>query len=193
MESVSDHHPDKIDSLRLAGGCPTHTVRPHESGSSSNSPMSFVMISFLPTRIPRFHLIGTTGGHTMSALQELGRQLGLQGGGSAEVLKEVLGMLQGKDGKGLQELLQGFQQRGLGDAVASWVGNGANQPVSPEQVNNVMGDRVSQWADQLGLPKDVVSKHLSQLLPSLIDRLTPNGRMPEPGQVEAAVDKYIGE
>jgi uncharacterized protein YidB (DUF937 family) len=129
----------------------------------------------------------------MSALQELGRQLGIQGGGAAELLKEVLGMLQSKDGNGLQQLVQGFQQRGLGDAVASWVGKGSNQTVSPEQINHVMGDQVNQWADQLGLSEDVVSKHLSQLLPALIDRLTPNGKMPEPDQVEEAVDKYIGE
>ena len=129
----------------------------------------------------------------MSALQELGRQLGIQGGGSAELLKEILGMLQSKDGNGLQQLVQGFEQRGLGDVAASWVGKGSNQPVSPEQINHVMGDRVNQWADQLRLSKDAVSKYLSQLLPSLIDRLTPNGKMPDPGQVEQAVDKYIGE
>jgi uncharacterized protein YidB (DUF937 family) len=129
----------------------------------------------------------------MSALQDLSRQLGIQGGGSAELLREVLGVVQGKDGNGLQQLLQRFEKQGLGPIVASWVGTGTNQPVSPEQVNKVMGDQLTQWSSQLGLPKDLLSKHLAQILPSLIDRLTPQGKVPEPSHVEQAVDKYIGE
>jgi uncharacterized protein YidB (DUF937 family) len=129
----------------------------------------------------------------MSALQDLSRQLGIQGGGSAELLREVLGVVQGKDGNGLQQLLQRFEKQGLGKVVGSWVGTGSNQPISPEQVHQVMGDQLTQWSSQLGLPKELLSKHLSQILPSLIDRLTPQGKVPEPSQVEQAVDKYIGE
>jgi uncharacterized protein YidB (DUF937 family) len=131
-------------------------------------------------------------GSTMSALQQLGRQLGLQEGKSAILLKEVLAMIQGNDGKGLQQLVQQFQQQGLGNMVTSWVGQGPNQQVTPEQLSSVLGDRLNQWSTQLGLSKDVISKQLSQLLPGLIDRLTPQGQVPEPSQVEETVDKYIG-
>ena len=128
----------------------------------------------------------------MSALQDLGRKLGLQEGQSNELLKEVLAMVQGKNGAGLQELVQKFQQQGLGDAVSSWVGTGQNQAITSEQIQKVLGEKVAQWAGQLKLPKDAIGGQLAKLLPVLIDRLTPHGKVPDAGQVETEVDKYLG-
>ena len=121
-------------------------------------------------------------------------------GGQGALLGIVLGMLTNRSGGdagaasgmsgnggigGLGDLLAKFQQAGLGDAAASWVGTGQNLPVSGEQVEGALGsDLLSQIARQIGLPQGEVAGHLSQMLPQVVDRLTPNGQLPE-GSVDA--------
>ena len=70
----------------------------------------------------------------------------------------------------------------MGAIAQSWIGNGANQPVSPEQLQGVLGaDQVQSMATQSGLaPTDLLSQ-LSQHLPGLVDRMTPNGTLPSTG------------
>lgn len=80
---------------------------------------------------------------------------------------------------GLPGLLARFQQAGLGDAVASWLGNGPNAALSGEQLGRVLGEGpLAQIAAQLGVGQGDAAGQLSQLLPGLIDRLTPNGQFP---------------
>jgi uncharacterized protein YidB (DUF937 family) len=85
---------------------------------------------------------------------------------------------------GLGGLIAAFQQAGLGHVADSWVRSGPNQSVSPEQLQNVFGaDRVNNMASQAGMqPGDFLSQ-LSQHLPNAVDRLTPNGRLPDEGTV----------
>ena len=90
-----------------------------------------------------------------------------------------------------QQLVQKFQQQGLGDAVSSWVGTGQNQAITSEQIQKVLGEKVAQWAAQLKLPKDAIGAHLAKLLPALIDRLTPHGKVPDAAQLETEVDTYL--
>jgi uncharacterized protein YidB (DUF937 family) len=67
----------------------------------------------------------------------------------------------------------------LSSATNSWVGNGQNQPVSPNQLNSALGpDVIKNLAQRTGLSEDDLSKQLSQVLPGLVDKLTPNGRLP---------------
>ena len=78
---------------------------------------------------------------------------------------------------GLPGLIEKFQQGGLGGAVASWIGTGQNDPVTPGQLNSVLGDGiVSQLAERSGLESGAVLSSLSAMLPSLVDQLTPNGQ-----------------
>lgn len=96
---------------------------------------------------------------------------------------------------GLQGLLDKFQQAGLGHVVGSWVGPGQNQPVSSEQVQQALGDdQLQQISAQTGLPPEQAASHLSDLLPGLIDRLTPNGEVPEGGlgQAGALLGRLLG-
>ena len=80
---------------------------------------------------------------------------------------------------GLPGLLTRFQQAGLGDAVASWLGNGPNAALSGEQLGRVLGEGpLAQIAAQLGMGQGEAAGQLSQLLPGLIDQLTPNGQLP---------------
>jgi uncharacterized protein YidB (DUF937 family) len=85
---------------------------------------------------------------------------------------------------GLGGLLSSFEQAGLGNIAQSWVGNGPNQPVSPQQLHTVFGDdQVQTMARQAGMaPQDFLSQ-LSQHLPHVVDRMTPNGQMPEEGTI----------
>ena len=130
------------------------------------------------------------------------------GGGQGALLGIVLGMLTNRSGGdagaasgvggaggigGLGDLLAKFQQAGLGDAAASWVGSGQNQPVSGDQVEGALGaDLLSQIARQIGLPQGETAGALSQMLPQVVDRLTPNGQVPEGGVDASALPGFEG-
>ncbi|MBL8301711.1 MAG: DUF937 domain-containing protein [Ideonella sp.] len=106
------------------------------------------------------------------------------GGGQAALISAVLAMLSqnGSAGGGLGALVEKFQQGGLGDVVGSWISTGQNLPVSPNQLENVLGsDLLGQLAGQLGLSTGDASAQLAQWLPQAVDQLTPNGRLPEAG------------
>jgi uncharacterized protein YidB (DUF937 family) len=80
---------------------------------------------------------------------------------------------------GLGGLLNQFQQGGLGDIMKSWIGPGQNQPVSPNQLSSVLGPQIIQiLAQKTGLSEQEITSHLSQILPNVVDKLTPNGRLP---------------
>ena len=80
---------------------------------------------------------------------------------------------------GLGGLLEKFQQGGLGNVTNSWIGSGQNQPVSPNQVGSALGpNTIKTLAQQSGLSEDELTKQLSQVLPGVVDKLTPNGRLP---------------
>lgn len=80
---------------------------------------------------------------------------------------------------GLSGLLQNFHDKGLGELVTSWVGTGQNLPISADQIQHALGsEQVQQLAAKLGIPSAVVSSQLAQLLPTVVDKLTPNGQVP---------------
>ena len=80
---------------------------------------------------------------------------------------------------GIQGMVAQFEKQGLGPTVQSWVGSGANQPISADQVHQVFGSgTIAQLAAKAGMnPQDLAQK-LSQILPGAIDKLTPEGRVP---------------
>lgn len=96
----------------------------------------------------------------------------------------VLEKFQGSSGSGLAGLLEQFRDKGLGDAVQSWIGKGPNQSITPEQVESAMGsDSIRQLASQCGLSPDVIAARLSESLPKIVDELTPDGKLPEEASV----------
>jgi uncharacterized protein YidB (DUF937 family) len=101
----------------------------------------------------------------------------LAGAVGAEMATVVNGVIE-KHG-GLQGLVNQFEQQGLGATVKSWVGTGANQPITPEQVQKGIGtDTVKDMAAKAGIsPQDMATK-LSAILPKAVDKLTPNGTIP---------------
>jgi uncharacterized protein YidB (DUF937 family) len=80
---------------------------------------------------------------------------------------------------GLGGLLDKMQKGGLGNVANSWVGTGQNQPVSPGQLVPALGsDLLKKLAQHSGLSEEELTKQLSQVLPGVVDKLTPAGRMP---------------
>ena len=80
---------------------------------------------------------------------------------------------------GLGGLVNKLKQGGLGDVVNSWVGSGQNQPVSPKQLSPALGsDIIKALAQRSGLSEEEITKQLSQVLPGVVDKLTPAGRLP---------------
>ena len=81
---------------------------------------------------------------------------------------------------GLGGLVQAFQQGGLGEIVNSWVSTGKNLPISPDQLSSVLGpEMLGRLASQIGAAPQETTANLSELLPGLIDQLTPNGELPQ--------------
>ena len=108
--------------------------------------------------------------------------MGLLGGGQQQQGNQYGGgAAPGMQG-GLPGLMSTFEQAGLGHLVQSWVGSGANQPVSPQQLQTAFGDdQVQGMANQAGMaPQDFLSQ-LSQHLPNAVNAMTPNGRVPDEG------------
>ncbi len=80
---------------------------------------------------------------------------------------------------GLGGLIDAFKKTGLGAQADSWVAKGPNQSITPDQVGQGLdGGMLDQIAAQTGIPKEELLKRLSQVLPSLVDQMTPNGSLP---------------
>jgi uncharacterized protein YidB (DUF937 family) len=83
-------------------------------------------------------------------------------------------------GGGLNTLVQQFEQAGLGKMMQSWIATGPNPPISPAQLQQVMGSgQLQALASKLGLSPEAVTSQLAQVLPHLVDGLTPNGQLPQ--------------
>ncbi len=123
----------------------------------------------------------------MGLLDDVAKLAGGAGGGQPDnsaLLGSVVQMLGSGDAGGLASLVQGFQKAGLGDIVGSWVGTGANLPVSPDQLQQGLGaDRLQQLARAAGLSEGAAASALSGLLPTVVDKLTPGGTLPQAGQL----------
>ena len=104
---------------------------------------------------------------------------GMIGQLEAETLPALLPKILAQTGLGdVGGLLAQMQNSGLGDQVASWLGNGANQPLTAEQLRAALGDaHVQQIARSLGLPVDDVLGSLAQYLPQAIDTMSPDGTL----------------
>lgn len=115
------------------------------------------------------------------------------GGGDKkdDLMSSVMGMLGGQGG--LQNLISQFDAKGLGDVIGSWVGTGKNMPISPDQLKGVLGDdTVKNIASKLGLDLNALTSQLSNLLPDVVDKLTPDGKVPEGDLMSKASDLLGG-
>jgi uncharacterized protein YidB (DUF937 family) len=113
----------------------------------------------------------------LDTITQIAGQAMSQGGGQSSLLEGVLGLLQQHEG-GLAGLVQAFHDKGLGEIAASWVGTGANLPVSADQIREVLGSgQLAGLAEKFGLSSEDASGRLSELLPQVVDKLTPGGQV----------------
>jgi uncharacterized protein YidB (DUF937 family) len=130
--------------------------------------------------------------------------LGKQLGGLAEsalqnpqVVAAIASLLSSRDASvggsgGLAGLIQAFQGKGMGDMMSSWVSTGPNPPISDRQITDVLGaDVLSQFAGKAGVPQGEAGGLLASLLPAVIDQLTPQGRVPDPNDLESALGNLL--
>jgi uncharacterized protein YidB (DUF937 family) len=118
----------------------------------------------------------------MSLLDSLGSLLSGNQGEGAGSLISVAGQLIQQAG-GVQGLADKLQQHGLGEAVQSWIGTGANQAISGDQLNQVLQKTgldtvVNNAAGKLGIDPGQLIGQLAQVLPHAVDHATPDGQMP---------------
>ena len=101
-------------------------------------------------------------------------------------LNSVLQLVNNPQTGGLSGLVESFQKGGLKEAVNSWVSTGRNIPISAEQIQSVLGnEKIQKLAGKLGISTDQVSAQLAEVLPQVIDKLTPNGKLPESSELLA--------
>lgn len=136
--------------------------------------------------------------------QILGAAIGSAMGGrnspNAALVNMVLGMLGGGQQApsglqgGLGALVQQFAQAGLGDVANSWVGTGQNMSITPQQLQQAFGQQqVQHMAQNSGMGQDDMLQSLSQLLPGLVDHLTPQGRVPQQDSLQGAIGALLGQ
>ena len=115
----------------------------------------------------------------MSLFDNLEQMAATRIGGANPEAAAILAMIQNHPG-GINGLVQSFHSNGLGGVIQSWISTGQNQPISPDQVQQVLGSgQVQAVAEKLGVSPEQASATLSQLLPNVIDKLSPNGQLPE--------------
>jgi uncharacterized protein YidB (DUF937 family) len=116
------------------------------------------------------------------------------GGGDKnnDLMSIVMNLVGGQKG-GLNGLISQFASKGLGDVVGSWVSTGKNLPISPDQLQGVLGnDAVKNIASKLGMDTKSVTSQLSNLLPQVVDKLTPDGKVPEGDIMSKGMDMLGG-
>jgi uncharacterized protein YidB (DUF937 family) len=119
-------------------------------------------------------------------MSAVGGNANANSGQAASLLPALIAEINNYPG-GLQGLIQKFQEGGLGDVVSSWVGTGANQPVSGDQVQSVLGDDVvNNLAQSTNQDKDAVLAGLSSLLPHVVDQATPDGSAQDGQSLDAS-------
>jgi uncharacterized protein YidB (DUF937 family) len=149
---------------------------------------------------------GLTGGMQGQGQAPTGQSFG-GGGGAAmmALLPVVLSMLSNRGGGtvaapvtgggagmgGLGGLLQQLTQSGYGRQANSWVGTGANEPLPAQAWSKVLSpEQLSAIASQAGVSEDEARQGLSQLVPEVVDHLTPQGQVPPADELLASIDRF---
>jgi len=95
---------------------------------------------------------------------------------AGSLISALSGLTGGKGGLDLGTLMENLNAGGLGDTAKSWLGDGDNQEISPDQVNNVIGsDIIAEFASKLGISTDEAAGGLSEALPQMVDNASSGG------------------
>jgi uncharacterized protein YidB (DUF937 family) len=128
----------------------------------------------------------------MGLLDSVLGSLSGNGGGNNALLDGVMDIVNQNGGIG--GLAEKFQQGGMGDLMKSWISTGENLPISADQISGVLGnEKVAEIAQKFGLNGDQLSGQLAEYLPQVIDKLTPNGQVPQGDLLGSALDMLKGK
>jgi uncharacterized protein YidB (DUF937 family) len=147
--------------------------------------------------------LGDVLGNVLGGGRQSGGNPGDSLGGLNPILMAVLGMLASRaiggmmnrgagspptdaspapGGDGLDGLREAFQRGGMGSAFDSWVGTGRNEPPDEASLQQMLGqDRIAEIARQLGISESEATHQVAEVMPDVVDRLTPDGRLPANG------------
>jgi uncharacterized protein YidB (DUF937 family) len=90
----------------------------------------------------------------------------------------------------LSELVQRFEQGGLGDVIQSWIGSGPNQPIGTDELHQAIGpETVDRLSQNTGMPKGELLPLIAQMLPTIVDRLTPNQHVADEDEISRMQSK----
>ena len=157
----------------LAGG---DSGRSPMSNAASGGGMNSALVALLPVVLGM--LANRQGGSGASGLSALTAGLGGLGGA-------------GSGGGGLGGLLEQLTKSGYGQQANSWVGTGTNEPIEPQAWSQILGsDKLAAIAAQAGLSEDQTRHGLSELMPQVVDHLTPGGSMPAQDRLLASIDDF---
>lgn len=121
---------------------------------------------------------------------QLGEKFGL-GDKAGDLVGMLMQHVQGKGGLG--NLMQGFQAQGLGKEADSWVSTGSNLPINPDQLKSVLGNDVfADIAGKLGIAPEQAANAASEALPQVVDKMTPDGNVPEGGDIMGQLKNLMG-
>jgi uncharacterized protein YidB (DUF937 family) len=141
----------------------------------------------------------------MGLMDSIKKMVGGSGGsgGGADLMGMLTGLLSGQGEMGaklggLSGILDKFRNAGFADKVQSWLGQGPNEPVSGDEVEQALGkDNLDEMATKAGTSETEVKNGLAGLLPGLVDKLTPDGKLPGMDQISGLlgkidVSKFLG-
>ena len=167
---------------QLAGGAGVaDDPRVARAQSAGGPAMSTILMALLPVVLA---MLRQRGGDAPSA----GLGQAASGGGLGDVLGQVLGGSGGGVG-GLGGLLAQITRAGFGEQARSWVSTGQNQPLPAGALDQIFGqDGLAEIARRAGLSQADASRGLSQLMPEVVDHLTPQGAVPDGGELLASVE-----
>ena len=169
---------DLLGQLANSGQGTRPAPQPQSSGGSN---MGAILMSLAPIVLAMLNNNNARAGQANAGASA--------GGGLGDLLGQILGGGRGGSSGGLGDLLEQFQRAGFGDQTRSWVGTGENQPLPPNALEQVFGrGGLSEIARRAGLSEADTSRGLSQLLPEMVDRVTPNGELPEGAALARSVD-----
>ena len=114
----------------------------------------------------------------MDTIAEVANSLAGEKGIDQKTISGVLDLIKGSGG--LKGLVDTFVKSGLGDVIESWVSTGKNRPINVSDIKKALGDdKLAEIASRAGIPADQVSKVLKDILPDIVDRVTPKGIIEE--------------
>ncbi len=119
------------------------------------------------------------------AKEFLPKILGSGGKNAGPLMEIVSSLLSGSQSGGLSGMVESFKRHGMEEIINSWIGTGKNLPIAPDDLIKVLGGgRLGALAEKTGLSHQDISGGLAGILPEIIDRLTPQGKMPDSSSLE---------